>query len=443
MRLARCVSPFATAFAVVLASTAAGSGAFAQSDPAAAPAAAAPAAPAMGANIAAVVNDQIITTRDVQQRALFVALSSGVTPNEQNTPALLQQALRSLIDERLELQELRRMEKEQKFTIVAEDKDIDETISNIAKENNKTAEQMAAELAGYGIDISTMREQLRAQISWQRFISGRYGSRVRIGASEIDKTIARLNASMTKPQYEVSEIFIDAGKAGGMKEAEEGARQLIAQIQQGAPFPAVARQFSSAPTAANGGDMGWVSTTELRPEIAPVVAQLPPRQISQPIPVADGVYIVAVKDRRTGGGSTMVTLKQAAVRLPASASDADIAEAAKSLNALRALNPTCADLETKAATVPGVVAGELGETDVADLSPVFRAPVESLADNQPSEPLRTQAGLHVLLVCGRRTAAPAVPSRDQIEQRLRGEQLSMISRRQLRDLRNSATIETP
>jgi peptidyl-prolyl cis-trans isomerase SurA len=331
MRLARCVTPFATAFAVVFAfSGSTASWAQAPAAPPAAPAEA-PAAPTLGANIAAVVNDQLITTYDVQQRALLIALTSGVRPSPENTPALLQQALRSLIDERLQLQELRRMEKEQKFQIVADDKELDETLEGIARDNNKTAAQLKAEFAGFGIDISTMREQLRAQTSWQRFISGRFGTRLRIGASDVDKAVARISASMNKPQYQVSEIFIDASKAGGRSEAMEGARQLIAQIQQGAPFAAVARQFSSAPTAANGGDLGWISLDELKPELQQIAAQLPPQQLSQPIPVSDGVYILAMRDRRTSGGQTMVSLKQAAVRLPADATDAQVAEAGRQL----------------------------------------------------------------------------------------------------------------
>jgi peptidyl-prolyl cis-trans isomerase SurA len=443
MRLARCVTPFATAFAVLLASSGAS---LAQTpDPAPAPAAPAeaPAVPTLGANIAAVVNDQLITTYDVQQRALLIALTSGVRPSQENTPALLQQALRSLIDERLQLQELRRLEVEQKFQIVADDKEIDETIAGIARDNNKTPEQLKGEFAGFGIDISTMREQLRAQTSWQRFISGRFGSRLGVGRTEVDKALQRIEASMSKPQYLVSEIFIDSSKAGGRNEAIEGARQLIAQIQQGAPFAAVARQFSSASTAANGGDMGWISIEELRPELQPVASAMPAQQLSQPIPVSDGVYILAMRDKRTSGGQTMVSLKQAAVRLPADANDAQVAEATRKLASLRALSPTCADLEAKAGQVPDVVAGQLGETDVNELVPVFRGPVERLPENQASEPVRTQAGMHLLMVCSRRQATAALPSREQIEQRLRAEQLTMISRRELRDLRNSATIETP
>ena len=61
---------------------------------------------------------------------------------------------------------------------------------------------------------------------------------------------------------------------------------------------------------------------------------------------------------------------------------------------------------------------------------------------QLSAPIRTKVGLHVLAICGKRAAGAAQVDHDQIENRLTGQQLSMVSRRYMRDLRNSATIET-
>ena len=58
-----------------------------------------------------------------------------------------------------------------------------------------------------------------------------------------------------------------------------------------------------------------------------------------------------------------------------------------------------------------------------------------------SAPVRTRVGVHLLAVCGRRLAAAGVPTRDQIGSRLFGQQLSMLAKRYLRDLRNSAMIE--
>ncbi len=189
--------------------------------------------------------------------------------------------------------------------------------------------------------------------------------------------------------------------------------------------------------------MGWVSTAELPAELAAALEQMRPGQLSAPIPVSDGVYILQLRDRRAGGGTTLVSLKQAAVRLPADATADQTASANQTLAQFRASGAVCADLQAKAASFPGVVASDLGESPLDDLLPEFRSATQGLQPNQFSDPVRTNVGLHLIMLCGRRSVDPNVPSKDEIESRLYREQLSMLSRRHLRDLRNSATIETP
>jgi peptidyl-prolyl cis-trans isomerase SurA len=279
-------------------------------------------------------------------------------------------------------------------------------------------------------------------MSWQRWIRGRYGSRLRIGEDQIKATQARLSADSSKPQYQVSEVFIDAARAGGPDAAMKGAQQLVAQLQQGAPFPAVARQFSASATAATGGDAGWINQGEMPAPVDAALEQLRPGQLSQPIAVKDGVYIIYLRDKRSGSGQTLVSLKQAAVGLTPTATDADVNAARAKLDTVRAASKGCGDLEAVAAKNPGVVAGDLGEAEVADLSPEFKDAAQSLEVGQLSAPIRTKVGLHVLAVCGKRAAGGVQLDHDQIESRLTSQQLSMISRRYMRDLRNSATIET-
>lgn len=449
MSLARSSTVLATAVGAALIASAA----MAQSEPSAlpdtsgmqvanAPAPAAQPAPPIG-QVAAVVNDEIITAYDLRQRMMFYLMTTGVRPSPDTLPQIQQQALTSLVDERLELQELRKMERTQKFQIIADDAEVDENITAIAKENNLNLGDLKAKMAQSGVDISTLREQIRAQVSWQRMIRGRYGSRIRIGQNQVDMALSRIKANAGKPQYQLAEIYIDPARAGGMTEAMTGAQQLIAQIQQGAPFPAVARQFSSAPSAASGGDMGWVSQGDLAPELAAAVEQMAPGSLSQPITASDGVYVVFLRNKRAGSASTLVNLKQAAVQLPADAPADKVDEASKSLASLQDKGLTCASLATGVAQAPGVVAGDLGEADVNDLSGDFRKAAETQAPDVLGPPIRTKVGVHALMVCGRRTGDAQLPSSRDLENRLLGEQLTMVSRRYLRDLRNSATIETP
>jgi peptidyl-prolyl cis-trans isomerase SurA len=422
--------------------------------PAAAPAAPAAqpvSAPAPGAtqaarplseSVAAVVNDEIISTYDLAQRMRLLIATSGVQPTEQTLPQFQREALISLIDEHLQLHELKRVEKEQKMSIIATDDDVRQEVAGMAKENNLSTDAFLGAMKAQGISQDTLFQELRAQLSWQRWIQGRYGSRLRIGEDQIKATQARLAAAASKPQYQVSEVLIDANRVGGMPAAMQGAQQLITQMQQGAPFPSVARQFSTAATAAAGGDAGWISPGEMPPEVDAALDQLRPGQLSAPIPVKDGVYIIYLRDKRSGSGATMVDLKQAAIALPATASQADLDAARAKLQSVRAAAKGCADLQGAAAKAPGVVAGDLGEAEIADLAPEFRQAAQTLDVGQISDPIRTKVGLHLVAVCGKRASGGQQLDHDQIENRLYGQQLAMIARRYMRDLRNSATIET-
>lgn len=379
-------------------------------------------------SVAAVVNDDIISTYDLVQRMRLLSITAGIQPDENTLPQLQREAMRSLIEERLQIQELRKVEKEHKADIVASDEDVD-------------AELGQHLLRGAGVGPETLREQIRAEVSWQGYIRGRFGSRLRIGQDQIKAVQEQLTSSAGKPQYQISEVVIDPARVGGLDNAVQGASQLIVQIQQGAPFPAVARQFSSSATAANGGDAGWVSAGEMPAQVEQALEQLRPGQISRPIVTDDGVYIIALRDKRAGSNVALVSLKQAAVPLAADATPQQVQAAAAQLEALRPLVTGCADLETRAAEVQGVMAGDLGEAEVAGLIEGFQAAVATTPDGQLSQPIRSNAGLHLIMVCGRRQSGAQIPTAQQIESRLVGQQLSMISRRLLRDLRGTATIE--
>lgn len=391
-------------------------------------------------SVVAVVNDDIISTYDLVQRMRLLVVTSGIQVNDSNLPQIRDEALRSLVDERLQIQELRRVEREQRFEIIATDQDVDEEIAQIAQGNNTTAEGLLGSLAAQGVGADTFRAQLRAEISWQRWIRGRYGSRVRIGEDQIKAVLAQMAADSTRTQYQIAEVFIDAQRVGGSDQAVAAANQLIAQLQQGAPFQAVARQFSSAPTAASGGDAGWVGAGQMPPEVEAALQNLRPGQLSQPIVVRDGVYIILLRDLRAGGASVMVKMSQVAVPLAADAPEAEVEAARVKLEAFRPSFTGCATLQA-AAEAQGLVSSDLGEADVSQLSPAFKAVAETVPVGQMSEPIRTAVGLHLVTVCESRSSGANAPTREQIENRLVGQQLTMISRRYLRDLRNAATID--
>lgn len=410
--------------------------------PAEAAPAAAPAGPRpLSEGVAATVNDDIISSYDLRQRALLLLLTSGVQATPESIPQIEREALRSLVDERLQLEDIKKIEVKQKFKLQPTDKEIDDEITSLAKQNNTTGERLLASFRSAGVDPGTLRDQLRVQMAWRRYIGARFGQSIRISDQQINESLKRVNAAAQKQQYLLSQVFIDPSRVGGQQAAEDGAKQLVTQIRGGAPFAAVARQFSALPTAANGGDSGWLTTAEISAPVLAVVDKLRPGQLSEPIVTPEGVYLVLLREKRAGAGATMVNLKQAAIRLNPGAKPEQIAAARATLVALRGTLKGCTDLEARAAKATGVVAGSFGDVEISDLRPEFQQAVAGLKEGEVSQPLQTNAGVHLLALCERKVGGAKAPTRDDVENRIYGEQLSMIARRYLRDLRNSATIE--
>lgn len=390
----------------------------------------------------AVVNDEAISTYDLKQRTLLIIGMSRIRPTPENLPQLQQEALYSLIDDKIRIQELRRIEKERSGAeIVASETEVQQAFEDAARRNNMTTAQYTQLLASWGVDAKTERERLRAERSWGYWITGFYGRRIRISPDEIDATLARLAESQAKPSYDVAEIFIDATRAGGPQRALDLANQLSAQLRQGIPFQNVASQFSGRPSSANGGDLGWLLAGEFVPEVERVLEQTRPGQLTPPIPVQDGVYLVYLKDKRSGASTPVVNLKQVATMLGADAPASEVQAAQTRLLSLKNRITGCDNLETVAQGVDGVVAGPLGEAEVKDLAAPFREAAERLAVNQVSDPIRTDIGLHLVAVCGRRNSSAKLPSRIEVQRNLENERLTMVSKREILKLRNAATIE--
>lgn len=390
--------------------------------------AASPASAQLAEGVAAVVNDHVISTFDVRQRANLLITSAGV----QSTPEMQQraraQALRDLIDERLQILETATYE----ITITPQE--IDSRLNDIARSNNTDLAGFTAQLTQAGISLSTLRSQIEADIAWNRLISGLYGTRVRVSDVEVRETQERIAANATRPQYQISEIFLPAETESEFNEMEQGALRLLQEMQRGAPFPSVARQFSRAPSAVAGGDVGWIASVDLAPELQPVAERLEPGQVSLPVRTPTGVYIIAMRDRRAGadpGASSTVSLRQ--VSAPAARQ-----------NAVERLQRRggCSDLDAQVSNIEGGSVVDLGEARESDLSPAIRARVNGVAAGSATAIVADGENVNTIFVCGRQTGGGAVPARSEIEGRLREQELALLSERYLRNLRREATIIT-
>tara|TARA_R110002124_G_scaffold74690_1_gene200514 strand:+ start:8379 stop:9713 length:1335 start_codon:yes stop_codon:yes gene_type:complete len=389
----------------------------------------------MADGIVATVNDSIITGYDLRQRMLLVIAMTQVQPTDENIQAIQQEALNVLIDERLQAQEIATYK-----DLIVSDAEVDAEIAAMAQEVGTNPETYLGFLAQGGIRPQTVREQLRVSIGWRSLVGGRFASRARVSRGQVEQVMRQLAESASKPQYLIGEIYIEAARVGGQQQALDGASQLVQQMVQGAPFQAVAQQFSAAPSAVRGGDAGWVVQGTVQPALQTALDQLNVGQLSRPIPVEGGVYIIYMRDKRDSSASSLVQLKQVMVRLPETASEAEIAAATARLTALQP-QLTCDNMLARATSEEGLLGSDLGEAEVPSLAPQFQQVARSGAVGSVSTPLRTPLGVHLLAVCGRRAGGIEAPTFRDVEGRLRGQNLAMLGRRYIRDLRADALIE--
>jgi len=382
--------------------------------------------------IAAVVNDDVITTYDLRQRSLFMMATQGIEPTDEAKKQILTQAMRNLVDEKLQIQEA------QKFDQTISPDEVTRGVQNIISRNGIGIEEFSQQLASVGISISTLEDQVRSQIAWERIIGGLYGSRIRISDAQIDETLNRLSANADKPSYRLAEIYIEATPdIGGIDGAMQGAAAMIEQLGQGVPMPVLARQFSSAPSAAKGGDIGWIREGELREEINAVIIQMEKGQVSNPIQVPGGVYIISLADKQISTTDTFYTLSQINYQME---SQADLPTAKAALKIASEAAKSCDTLDNDVKDIDGVASNDMGEIKAGDLTEDILALLTATNVGEVSATMEAGPSLIALMVCKREVRGSNIPSREQVENRLLSQQEAQASRRHLRDLRRKSTI---
>jgi peptidyl-prolyl cis-trans isomerase SurA len=386
----------------------------------------------------AIVNGEVITESDIDHR---LALLLGAN-RQQLPPAEVDRArgqvLRALIDETLQIQAATQQE------ITVEDREVDQYYAGLARENNQTPQAFAAYLRGIGSSERSLKRQIRGSIAWQR-LRGRWIDQfVSVGDEEVQAMITQLNASRGTTEYRVAEIFISSTPETAA-EARANAQRILQQIRAGAPFPAFARQFSEATTAAVGGDLGWVRVEQLPPELAGLVSQMPVGAMSEVIELPGGFSIIALVDQRqilvADPRDAVLSLMQMSVALPANTTPEQMRARAQQLTSVTQSMGGCG----RAPEVAAAQGAELVSNDqvlVRDLPPVLQQMLLPLNIGQATAPVGSTERLSVFILCGRDDPEPAgAPNASVIEERLRQERVNRRAQRYLRDLRRDAVIE--
>jgi peptidyl-prolyl cis-trans isomerase SurA len=384
----------------------------------------------------AIVNGDVVTATDVDQRLALLAIAQGGQIPAEEVDRLRQQVLRNIIDETLEIQAAT-TEK-----IDVKKSDIDRTVARVAANVKQTPEQLVGYLEQNGSSIHSLRRQIEGEIAWNRLQQRKI--EVTVGEDEVKAVIDRMTASKGTEEYRVGEIFLSS-TPDNQAQTIENANKILDQLKNGASFAGYARQYSEASTAAVGGDLGWVRPEQLPAPLSTVLRGMVAGSVSNPIPVQGGVSILAVQDTRkiltADPRDAVLSLKQVSIAFPKGTTRQQaepivtrFADAARNVGGCGGADKLAADFHAE------IIQSD--QVKLRDLPTILQNMMLPLQVGQATQPFGgLDEGIRVLVICGRDEVDPSQPSYDEVYNQLNEERVNIRARRYLRDLRRDAVIE--
>lgn len=386
--------------------------------------------------IAAVVNDDVITVLDLEARLYMIVVTSQLPDSAELRQRLRPQILQSLIQEKLRLQEAKRLD------VTISDAEILDGFSRLEKQNKTPPGSFVKFLQAKGIDLEIAKSQVRGDLAWFQVIARTIEPKVIVGSQEIELELNQLRNNLGRPQNLVAEIFLPVDSPARDGEMSALAQKLEQQIRGGASFQSLARQFSQSPTAALGGDLGWVFKGQLAAELENVLDSLSPSQMSSPVRSLTGYHILLLRDRRVSDqaklGDIKLTLSQ--LYLPTDGA-AVLTEDKRREIALRASEAkSCPVFDALATEYELSSSGPSGVLAATDLPENVRKVLLSLPENKASPAVPVTGADVIFMVC-KREEPNLLPSSEAVAERLKRDRVDILARRKLRELQRAAIID--
>ena len=387
-----------------------------------------------------IINGEVITGTDVDQRVALVVAASGGKVAPEELQRLRLQVLRNLMDETLQIQEAKSQD------MVVGDDEIDATYDRIARQNfGQDPKALEAYLIKIGSSGNSLKRQIRGEMSWQRLLRRNVNPFVNVSDDEVRETIKRQEEAKGTDEYRVGEIFLYANSENH-DAVGQNALKIVEQLKKGGSFVAYARQYSEASTAPVGGDLGWVRLGMLPTEMQPAVAALESGQLVGPVEVRGGYSIVLLIDKRkvltADPRDAVLSLKQISVNFAPGTTQAQATEKAKQFADAMQAARGCATVDPIAQGLGAEVVIN-DQMKARELPAQLQSMVLGLNVGETTPPFGSiKEGVRVLMLCGRDDPATGgAPTFDQVENQILDERINKRALTYLRDLRRDAVID--
>jgi len=356
--------------------------------------------------IVAVVNDDVITQNDLNERVNLVVKQlqrggSQIPPSD----VLNRQILERMINDLMQVQ----LAKENGIKV--DDATLDKTIDRIAQENNLSMTDFRAALDRDGVKFPRFREDIRQEILLSRLREREVDNNVVVTDAEVETEMAREAKEATSDsEYRLSHILIMVPQQATPDQIEQRRRRAVlalSELRKGSNFAQVAATYSDAPDALQGGNLGWRSSARLPQLFLDVIDKMQPNDVSDILRSPNGFHIVKMLEKRGKAAATGVQQTHVRHILIRPKDGLSEAEAKVKLEELRKKIVAGADFgevaKTNSDDSSASKGGDLGWVAPGDTVPEFERAMNALRDNEVSQPVQTPFGWHLVQVLGRRS----------------------------------------
>lgn len=353
--------------------------------------------------IVAVVDRELVTNAEVQQRLVSVrreATQSGrpLPPEDE----LRRQVLDTMIEERAQLSAAR------DSGLRIEDPELDRTVNNVALQNRISLAELRQRLQADGIDFARFRNNLRDQMLVERIREREVQSRIKISDAEVESLLASRAAGIAPAEFNVAQVLVAVPE--GASEADVAQRRQVAEkalerARGGEDFARIVAELSNGPKE-QGGALGMRSLDRLPDLFVEAVRDLRGGTVvPQVLRSGAGFHVLKVLERRDGGMLVQQTrarhiLLRPSAQLSQQAAIARLRELRQQVESGRASFGQLARENSEDGSAPQ--GGELGWASPGQFVPEFETAMKTLALNQLSEPVVSRFGVHLIQVLERR-----------------------------------------
>ncbi|MCC2617813.1 peptidylprolyl isomerase SurA [Aestuariibacter halophilus] len=396
--------------------------------------------------VAVVVDQGVILESEID--ALVNTVKRNAIQNNQSLPS--DQALRTQAIERLIVTNLQ-MQMAQRMGIQVSDPQLEQTIDNIAKQNNVSVDTLREELQKTGISFDEYRENLREELITGEVTRANVRRRIYISQDEVNNLISLLEEQgAEQAEYHLGHILIGFPPSptdDDIESAKSRAEKVLELLNNGSDFKKIAIASSSGAKALEGGDMGWLNINAMPTLFAEVVQGKEKGELIGPLRSGAGFHILKIKDLRGVQNAKVEEVNARHILIKPSV----ILSEERARKMLQDIKQQVLDGEADFAALakehsedPGSATrgGELGWNDPNIYVPAFKEALASLEPGEYADPFRTVHGWHLVQLLERRVSdATDKLKEDKAYQLLWNRKYAEETDAWIREMRDAAYIE--